>query len=220
MHFEESERIARTEQFPRSDIEKIDCFLAGEQRSRPKLHDVMDKTGVTEDTEAILNEYVKLKVIKAVDRFVCPEHRDEELKLGRSLLVTRKGYCNRCKRAYPLEGLKAETIYQRTKKPYSWSDEQDRPSTHPEQPREIPFLKDRKLYIGVISGISGALILGSISLYIYHNPRAVDPPTQLSTPPLNVSAEATKPPATPELATQTATPASTNSPTPVETPLS
>ena len=135
MYFKESDRIANEERFPKSAIEKIDRFLAQKQSSRVKLQDVKEFADVHENVAAILDKYVKFRVLKPYKMYFCPEHEDEVLVFGRISAFSKKGVCQHCNKPYSISSLEPETIYERKRKPREWSDSEPADAkTEPETP--------------------------------------------------------------------------------------
>lgn len=59
MYFDASDRIARRGNYPHSQIEKIDTFLAGSKVKRFELRQLQEKTDLQVDVTPILEEYVR-----------------------------------------------------------------------------------------------------------------------------------------------------------------
>jgi hypothetical protein len=64
MYFNASERIARKSNFSRTQVEKVDEFLAGPYVKRFELHQLQEKTYLGDDVSSLLEEYVRERVLK------------------------------------------------------------------------------------------------------------------------------------------------------------
>ena len=168
MYFKESEPIANEGTYPRSEIKKVDRFLARRNVSQFKLHDVNNLTDIQDNVQRIVDEYVRAHVLKVKRRYFCPEHEEVVLKLTRSIVITQKGYCHRCNKTHSLKGLDVETIYQRIKEPLRWSDSRNTTvANHVETP-EQPLLGDKKWIIErVIQIVIGAAIIVGVIFNIF-----------------------------------------------------
>lgn len=115
--FNVSEHIARETGFPRAEIIEVDKFLAREHRREFKLHDIEDFTNVGENTEAIINEYIRRGTVTKETRYFCPNHKNTILERPESLIPSRKRVCPRCVKSYSTDGLETQTVYVRKKAP-------------------------------------------------------------------------------------------------------
>ena len=143
MYFKESDLIANREKLPRSDIEKVDRFLARKHLRRFKLHDVWDKADIRENAQPILDEFIKLRVVKQDKRYFCPED-DNVLLPTRCERFTRKVHCIECEKTYPIHKLDNEAIYERKKEPIRWSNSKDNNSSVRPKKHESPWRKFTK----------------------------------------------------------------------------
>lgn len=193
MYFKESDRIANREKLPRSDIEKVDRFLAREHLKCFKLHDVWDKADIRENAQPILDEFIKLRVVKQDKRYFCPED-DNVLLPTRCERFTRKVHCIECEKTYPIHKLDNETIYERKKEPIRWSNSKDNNSSV--QPKErgplrwevAKWILDRiaaPTLVQILVGISTTIIIGGIGGHLFNNYFLSQEPTQTPTPTLS-----------------------------------
>ena len=193
MYFKESDRIANREKLPRSDIEKVDRFLAREHLRRFKLHDVWDKADIRENAQPILDEFIKLRVVKQDKRYFCPED-DNVLLPTRCERFTQKVHCIECEKTYPIHKLDNETIYERKKEPIRWSNSKDNnPSVQPEGSETLrrkvaKWILDRiaaPTLVQILVGISTTIIIGGIGGHLFNNNFLSQEPTQTPIPTLS-----------------------------------
>ncbi len=105
MYFNASERIASDTAYSRSLIEKVDAFLASSDLLRFDLGQASDLVGSDRDLQAVLAEYVRLRVLKSEVEYLCPIHNVRlEPKRG------RVAKCIDCERDYPLEDCKIRNV--------------------------------------------------------------------------------------------------------------
>lgn len=164
MYFDASEHIARSNDFPRSQIEAIDEFLAGDKVRRFEMRQVREKTGLNADVSAILDEYVKLRVLSKETVYLCPVHR---VRLERT--YRNEGKCAHCEKSYALDDCDTKTVYERIhapdKQPAPASEVRVASSSGPvQQRRRFPkliewFVTDVR---GCLVAIAGTLIGGYI----------------------------------------------------------
>ena len=178
MYFKESDRIANKEQFPRSDIKKIDEFLAQEYSTQIKLHDISDCTSIQYNLQAIVDEYVSFKVLKPRRKYFCPEHEHTGLKLVGRIKARQKAFCYTCNKTYDLDELDFETIYIRVRQPLKWSDDNctsvAEKSGKPQRPfwTQLQWLVE-KLVIPVIIAIIATIVAIALNNY-FASPSATE----------------------------------------------
>src|SRR5690606_9305391 len=142
-YFNVSERIALKTTLSRSQIEKVDDFLAGMYVNRFELRQVREKTGLNDNIPEILEEYVKSRVLKKEVVNVCPIH---EIVLDR--INHNEGFCIECDHLHAYEDCPKRTLYERKRKP-------DRQKTHSEVTHQtegvpVPWRKDSRFVIASI----------------------------------------------------------------------
>lgn len=112
MYFDASERIAHKTNFPRSRIEKIDEFLAGQNVRRFELRQLQEKTAINDDVSAILEEYVRHRVLRKEPVYLCPDHYTDLKAINK-----REGRCSDCERVYPFKVCSTKLVYERQRAP-------------------------------------------------------------------------------------------------------
>lgn len=146
MYFNVSEHIARKTTFSRSDIKKIDSFLARPNARRFTLHNVQDNTEVTErNAKLILEEYVRKQVVVKNAEYSCPVH-----DIFLQPVNKQEGECIDCEKRYLFEDCKSEIIYERKKAPDKITISQSSTRLVQNGKHEDPWWKDKKWILGSI----------------------------------------------------------------------
>lgn len=157
MYFDASERIAHKTNYSRSQIEKIDDFLAGQDVKRFELRQLQEKTEIYTDVLPILEAYVRARVLTKKTTYLCPEHL-----VGLEPVNRNEGRCIDCDRVYPFEDCPQKILYERGRKP-------DRQKIHEVATSQaetvtVPWWRDARFVIGILVAVVVALIgvVGSI----------------------------------------------------------
>lgn len=112
MYFDASERIALDSSFPRVEIERIDDFLAGERVKQFELHQLQDIADVRNNAEAILEYYIRQRIVDKHVFYQCPV---DEIALEN--LNRREGKCPQCEQIYAFEDCESVWVYERKREP-------------------------------------------------------------------------------------------------------